>query len=507
MGKWKLGAAVAAFGVFVLSVPAGAGAATRLVVGFDRGTTAKSETSVLADAGVGVGSGLPSIDARVITVSDASAARTIKKLRASGAVEYVQPDIAVRATWTPNDPRLQDQWALGKVGASSAWDVTRGATGVIVAVVDSGVDSRHQDLAGRVMAGYDYVAGDSNPMDEHGHGTHVAGIIAGAANNAVGIAGLAPDTRILPVRVLDARGSGTSSGVSRGIIYAADQGAKIINLSLGSPTSSQTIRDAIIYATSKGALVTCATGNDSRGSLSYPARHEECLGVGATTPTDARASFSNYGAGIDVSAPGVNILSTVRNNAYQQMSGTSMATPMVSGLAALLAAQGKDRAQIIYTITRTAKDLGPAGQDTVYGWGRIDAARAVASGATTTPPAIQPTPAPAPPTPPPTATPTPTPPTPPTSPTSAAPSCATATITAVGLRSFSVNLRCVDPDGTAVRYSLATQPANGTATIDATTGRLSYSAKPGFYGTDKLSYRATDGVSVSAPAAVTIKIG
>lgn len=376
------------------ATPAGAAAdqsPDRLIVGFSASmSTSSARRATLAAAGVSLDGerGAPtsapahvgSIDrlgVELITVPAARREALMARLQMLPGVEYVERDGTTMAAWTPNDPSLSSQWGITKVGAPTAWNTALGIN-TTVAVVDTGVDYGHPDLVGRVDKGYDFVANDANPMDENNHGTHVAGIIAAATNNGIGIAGMAPSARILAVRVLNSSGSGYDSWLASGITYAADKGAKVINLSVGASTGTTTLRNALLYAVNKGAVVTCAAGNNGTGTLLYPAAWSECLSVGASDSNDARASFSNYGTNLDVMAPGTRILSTVRAGGYQYWSGTSMATPFVSGVAALLAGQGRSRMLVESAITSTAKDLGAAGYDKVTGYGRINAAAAVA---------------------------------------------------------------------------------------------------------------------------------
>jgi thermitase len=285
-------------------------------------------------------------------------------------VAWVQPNYIYRATYTPSDPLYgsgsSGQWGLRRIGAPAAWDVTRGDARVVVAVVDTGVDYTHPDLASQVDTAndWDFINGDSNAMDDHGHGTHVSGIIAATMDNGVGGVGVAPQVRILPVKVLDSKGSGDTFGVSAGIRYAADNGARIINLSLAGP-SDASMGSAVAYAQSRGCVVIAAAGNDgSSGGASYPARYSGVIGVGATTSTDAHASFSNWGTGVDIAAPGVNILSTLPTalypSGYGSWSGTSMATPFVAGVAALvMSANATTNPDVVIPrLLSTAQDLG-----------------------------------------------------------------------------------------------------------------------------------------------------
>ncbi len=303
---------------------------------------------------------------------------------------------------SPNDPQYGEQWALRQVGATCAWERTTGSPEVIVAVVDSGIDPTHPDLAARLRSdGRDFVDNDDDPRDENGHGTHVAGIISAILDNNEGVTGLAPNVTILPVRVMDERGRGSDRAIARGIRFAADQGAKVINLSLGATLTlnadepSALVNDAIIYAQQQGALVVVAAGNDAVPLPNAIAvDNPDVLVVAATDQRDRKAPFSNSGPWIAVSAPGVNILSTMptyevfltserlprderfRNN-YDYMSGTSQATPYVSALAALLFSAHPDwsAAQVAETIrtnTRDIRDLNPRFE---MGTGRIDACR------------------------------------------------------------------------------------------------------------------------------------
>ncbi|MBS3909193.1 MAG: S8 family serine peptidase [Actinobacteria bacterium] len=301
-------------------------------------------------------------------------------------VEYAEPNYYRHALLTPNDTNYGVQWALPKIKAPQAWDTTTGNE-TVVAVVDSGVDYNHPDLSTKVIKGYDYINNDNDPMDDHGHGTHVAGITGAITNNAQGVAGVSWGAKLLAVKVLNSSGSGTDATVANGIRYAADNNAKIINLSLGGYDYSSTMADAVVYAQGKGCLVVAAAGNGNTSNVLYPAGYQNVIGVSATRTDDGKASYSNYGWYVDVAAPGGNadgtasngIASTYPGNQYVYMNGTSMAAPHVAGLAALIATvyPGKTGAQLGRTIQATVDDLGAAGRDDTFGYGRINAEKAV----------------------------------------------------------------------------------------------------------------------------------
>jgi type VII secretion-associated serine protease mycosin len=301
-----------------------------------------------------------------------------QSLQSQGALrgQVVSVDSPVRAL-DLGDPYRSGQWALDAVGFPDAWASTKGA-GVTVAVVDSGVTGTHEDLAGSVLAGTDFVSPGGNGWnDQFWHGTFVAGIIAAHLGNGRGIAGAAPGVKILPVRVLDGGGSGSSSNVAAGIIYSADHGARVINLSLGSSVPDVGMHLAVQYAVSKGAVVVAAAGNagQSGSPRIYPAAFPEVIAVGAVDSHDQRAAFSNVGDYVDVVAPGVNILSTynVTSHSYASGEGTSFATPYASAeIALILATNPKlDVASVRHVVEITAHDLGPVGRDSSYGYGLI----------------------------------------------------------------------------------------------------------------------------------------
>ena len=296
-------------------------------------------------------------------------------------VRSVELDSRVHST-VVSEPYMSEQWGIDAVKAAASWSVTKGA-GVTVAVVDTGVDARHEDLAGQVLTGVDLsgrtpVVGGG--IDPNGHGTHVAGIIA-AADNGVGGVGVAPEAKILPVRVLDKDGAGYASDVAEGIIYAVDHGALVINLSLGGPIPSSAQEAAIEYAVQKGVTVLAAAGNSGPGAApEYPAALPGVIAVAATTPEDQAASFSTRGAYVDIAAPGTMILSSLPGDDYAYESGTSMATPFAAGVAALVRAVDLSRqVDMLGLLTGTAQDIDAAGVDTATGAGLVCASCAVAA--------------------------------------------------------------------------------------------------------------------------------
>jgi serine protease len=300
-----------------------------------------------------------------------------------------------------NDPALARQWGLAKIGASAAWDTATGA-GTTIAVIDSGVDLTHEDLAAKLLPGKDYT-GLGSVQDDCGHGSHVSGIAAASTNNGKGVAGVAPDAKILPVKVLATSGgrcAGNTSDIQDGIRWATDQGATVINLSLGSDIQFLTgsgLGDSLSYAWSKGAIPVVAAGNSSLFGSGYS--NESAIIVTASGFADDSPSYSSTtgGAKWAMSAPGGDgtgddhdILSAYyeagRTNDYALLAGTSMATPHVAGAAAVLRSMGLTPQQTVDRLLSTATDLGTKGKDNLFGSGRLDLAKAVAAGGGTAAP-------------------------------------------------------------------------------------------------------------------------
>ncbi len=293
-------------------------------------------------------------------------------------------------TVQPNDPLFDNQYALKNINATGAWAVTTGKSSVIVAVIDTGVDASHPDLQGRLVKGYDFVNNDDTPEDTVGHGTFVASLIAANADDNQGIVGVAPGVQIMPLKALDRQG-GDSLTIARAIRYAADNKANVINLSLGGPQNSRSIRQAIDYATSRGVVVVAASGNSgTKGNpVEYPAALPNVVSVGATGPSDKIASFSSHNITVDVAAPGVNVFGArssinlicraYNGTPYCTASGTSFAAPYVAGAAALVLSVNPNLtpAQVENILTSTATDLGQPGTDSYYGAGLINVEKAV----------------------------------------------------------------------------------------------------------------------------------
>jgi type VII secretion-associated serine protease mycosin len=267
--------------------------------------------------------------------------------------------------------------------------VTTGSPDVVVAVLDTGVDLEHPDLRGNLVPGTTFWPEQGAPMDYHGHGTHVAGIIAARLGNTEGGAGVAPGCKIMPVKVMGPKGpEGKVEYVAAGLVWAADHGAKVANLSLGDEGTSTLLRDAVAYALSKDVVVVAASGNfdpdkhTTTNTLDYPAGYPGVMAVGATDSDDQLADFSFWGSWLDVVAPGVEIYSTVPGNAYRNEDGTSMASPFVAGVAALVRSRFPELngPAVKRRIEATATDLGAPGVDDHFGHGRVDAAAAVGGG-------------------------------------------------------------------------------------------------------------------------------
>ncbi|CAM4285081.1 S8 family peptidase [Paenibacillus tarimensis] len=302
--------------------------------------------------------------------------RVLEHFNSMQGIHYAEPNYLYEATYIPDDPFLPDyQYGPQVIQAPEAWDVTVSRPDVVIAILDTGVHASHPDLATKLTAGYNFVENNEMPIDRNGHGTHVAGIAAAATDNGLGIAGIAPNTRLLPVKVLGDNGTGNLNQVANGIIYAVNSGAQIINLSLGSAASAVTLQNAVRFAADRGVILVGAAGNNGVSVPNYPAAYSEVIAVASTTMHDVRSSFSNYGMWVDVAAPGDRILSTYLGGNYAYLSGTSMAAPHVSGVAALLVSQGRSQAEARAAIQQTADPVPGTGEWWVYG--RVNAAHAV----------------------------------------------------------------------------------------------------------------------------------
>lgn len=288
-------------------------------------------------------------------------------------VAVVQPAHAL------NDSDFNKQWAIPMIGVPEAWQLTSGGASVVVAVLDTGIAKGHEDLVGKVIAEVN-LADSPTAYDIFGHGTHIAGIIAANGDNGIGIAGVAPNVRLLSVKVADEGGRCDSSSVAKGIVWAVDHGARVINMSLITTQPSPELQDAVDYAWGKGAVMVAAAGNDLAARMAYPAGCPNCLAVAATDPSDSVAPWSVQGDWVDVAAPGVGIYSTLPFGDYGYKSGTSMAAAYVSGVAALLFSVASDHSgnglmndEVRQAIEVSCDELGTGS----VGSGRINAFEAV----------------------------------------------------------------------------------------------------------------------------------
>lgn len=343
--------------------------------------------------------------------------------KAHPAVAYAEPNYLVEAMMTPNDPyysssgswgqNYPDLWGVKSINSSAAWDTTQGQ-GVVVAVVDTGIDYTHEDLAGNIwqnageqpnngidddgngyvddVRGWDFAYGDNNPMDSFGHGSHVAGTIAAKGNNTRGVVGVAPMTKLMAVKGIAENGSGTDASMANSLVYAANNGADVLNNSWGGEGESQLITDAINYAYSHGCVVLASAGNNNDDTRNYiPANLPQVITVAASNPLDKKADFSSYGSKVDVSAPGEDILSSMPDisviairsfstrvaSGYYRLDGTSMACPHAAGAAALVLANhpGLEVEQVRYILRHAADDIELGGWDMASGYGRLNAAK------------------------------------------------------------------------------------------------------------------------------------
>ena len=306
-----------------------------LMVRFRPGTSAMQRDRVLAGAGVTVDHAIPRIGVVVVRMPPDRRDQALRFLRTSRWVARAERDAVLeRLDTTPNDTYWGSQWGLRRIGLPGAWDRTRGGPGVVVAVLDTGVDANHPDLRGAVLPGFDVVGNTTTTTDAEGHGTSVAGIIAARSDNATGVAGICWTCSILPVKVLGDDGTGDMATLAAGIVKAVDAGARVINMSLGGPADSATLDQAISYAVAKNAVLVAAAGNDGVSTPFYPAANPNVISVAATDDADQLYPWSNRGDWVRVTAPGCDSAPGL-SGSYVDFCGTSAAAPVVSGLAAL----------------------------------------------------------------------------------------------------------------------------------------------------------------------------
>ncbi len=327
-----------------------------------------------------------SIGDRIYTLQgDKQLLQELKRSPLSKETEYIEPNYQYQAFDVPNDPDYSKQWNFRNINIEQAWDETKGK-GITVAVIDTGVSKVPDLKLTKFVKGYDFVSDKVDAADDNGHGTHVAGTIAQSTNNGYGVAGIAYESAIMPLKVLSRSGGGTVADIAEAIKYAADNQADVINLSLGGGGASNLMAEAIKYAHNKGVIIIAAAGNEGKNSAAYPARYPEVISVSAIDAAGDKAPYSNFGAGVDISAPGGSEAGKIIQNTLDPSSGesvfagfqgTSMAAPHVAGVAALVKASGvTEPAEIRAILTQSARKIQ---EDPLnhFGAGQLDAAAAV----------------------------------------------------------------------------------------------------------------------------------
>ena len=363
--------------------------ADRIIVGFRPGVSDAEKAAVHRQVAAAQGGVSPiplkrvNTNAQYIDVSGApSLDAAIRAYRADPRVAYAEPDGVLRATTTPNDPSFIYQYGMTKIQAPAAWSLTTGSASIKIAILDCGIYEAHPDLAGKVIDRQDFTGSLNGTNDLCDHGTHVAGIASADTNNGIGVAGVGYNTALLNGKILGDDGTGDYTWVAAGIHWAADNGANVINMSLGGfGACSPTVQEAVDYAWARNVVIVAAAGNDGRNEPFEPADCTHVVGVASTDAGDAKSDFSNYGTWVPVAAPGSGIYSTLNPNIntgpYGYLSGTSMASPHVAGLAGLLWATswGTSAQSVVNRLEGTADAI--PGTGTNWQYGRINAAAAI----------------------------------------------------------------------------------------------------------------------------------
>lgn len=354
-----------------LPAPPGEYAPNEILVRFTESATEESILKCVSSANATVSSSIEDLNIWVVQIPFGKVAESIAAISLCPEIRYAEPNyMASIADTIPADPDWSLQYGLVNIRAPQGWDYSTGSAAVTIAIVDTGVDLSHPDLAAKIVPGHNSINVFSSPQDDNGHGTHAAGIAAASGNNGVGVAGVSWGARIMPIKVLNSIGNGNFADVADGIIWATNHGAQVINLSLGGASSSITLQDAVNYAYGNGVVLVAAAGNTGGNFVLYPARYSNVIAVGAVDSANKRLSNSTIGPELDLVAPGSFIYSTVVGG-YGYKSGTSMAAPYVSGLAAILRSVNISPASITFQMKSTALDLGAIGVDDSYGFGLI----------------------------------------------------------------------------------------------------------------------------------------
>lgn len=334
---------------------------------------------ILNDQGGGKARRVGKSELRIVDLPPGREKQMVERLSRHPHIKFAELDMLVEPSLAVNDPYLGSEWHVNKIGAPQAWDTTLGST-VTIAILDTGVDAAHPDLRNSIVPGWNYYSNTSDTSDVFGHGTSVAGSAAAAANNAVGVAGVAGGAKIMPIKISDDSGRGSWVAMANGLTHAADRGVRVANISYAVGGSSSVL-SAAQYFKNKGGLVFVSAGNT--GAESPAPQTTAVVVVGATDSVDNKASWSTFGAYVSLSAPGVGIYTTAKGGGYGSVNGTSFASPVAAGAAALVFAANSrlTATQAEDILFKSAVDLGSAGRDPSFGFGRVDAAKAVSQAA------------------------------------------------------------------------------------------------------------------------------
>jgi subtilisin family serine protease len=349
--------------------------------------------SVFAAHGASQVDSIPQIDVRVLQVPETNRDRVLAALKHNPNIEFAELNALAAPTATTNDPYVVNnyEWHLLKLQAFQAWDISVG-TNAVVAICDSGVDPTQPDLVGKLLPGYNFYANNTDTSDQFGHGTGVAGAAAAQGNNGIGVAGVAWNALILPLKISAPDGSATYSAIANAFTYAVDHGARVINISYGGSSSTSTLDSAVNYVWTHNGVIFASAGNAGTSAPQYPAACKNVVAVSATGYDDDFQTWSSYGSDVSLSAPGIGIWTTKNDGTYNAVSGTSFSSPVAAGCAALLLAYNPQltNSGIVNLLESNADDLGAAGYDIYFGYGRVNAYRALLAAAApsvdTTPP-------------------------------------------------------------------------------------------------------------------------